>query len=217
MAGRKKPILVLYYLLHGLGLIICMIGVVSGKIIAALAVGAIILYFGNSTLAIFASIITFWLVLGLLFSSLGKFVVGKGLLLVEFSRRFNKSYIALYGSDYKRPEFDDFDLEPEEYYSYNRRLTIDTEVVPFVFIPLTIMLLNNSTNTRGFGIMIIYLLIAISVFLVVKSIIIQINNRLSKKYSQHEKVVAYTKALHIFKSVQEEIKEDADAFIGWED
>jgi hypothetical protein len=63
MAGRKKPILILYYLLHGLGLIICMIGVASGKIIAALAAGAIVLYFGKSTLGIIASIVIFWVVL----------------------------------------------------------------------------------------------------------------------------------------------------------
>jgi hypothetical protein len=217
MAGRKKPILILYYLLHGIGLIIGMIGMASGKIIAALAAGGIFLYFGKSTLGIIASIIIFWVVLALLFSSLGKFIVGKGLLLIEFSRRFNKSYVALYGSDFKRPEFDDFGLEPEEYYSYNRRFTIDTEVVPFLFIPLTLILLHNTTTKRGFGFMIVCLLFAICIFIVVKFIILQINIRLSKKLPQHEKVVAYTKALHIFKSVQEEIKDDADAFISRED
>jgi hypothetical protein len=69
----------------------------------------------------------------------------------------------------------------------------------------------------GFGVMIIYLLFAICIFIVVEFIILQINNRLSKRLPQHEKVVAYTKALQIYKSVQEEIKDDADSFEGWED
>jgi hypothetical protein len=217
MAGRKKPILMLYYLLHGLGLIIGMIGMASGKVIAFLSAGGILLYFGKSILGIIASIVTFWVVLALLYSSVGKFVVGKGLLLIKFSKRFNRSYIALYGSDFKHPELNDFGLEPEEYYSYNRRFTIDTEVVPFLFIPLSLIFLLNTTTQRGFGVMIIYLLFAICIFIVVKFIIIQINNRLSKKLPQHEKVVAYTKALQIYKSVQEEIKDDADSFVGWED
>jgi hypothetical protein len=217
MAGRKKPILMLYYLLHGLGLIICVLGMASGKIIAAIAAGGIVLYFGKSTLGIIASLVTFWVVLALLFSSVGKFVVGRGLLLIEFSKRFNRSYIALYGTDFKRPEFHDFGLEPEEYYSYNSRFTIDKEVVPFLFIPLSLILLLNTSDQRGFGVMIIYLLFAICIFIVVKLIIIKINNRLSKKLPQHEKVVAYTKALQIYKSVQQEIKDDADSLVVWGD
>jgi len=217
MAGRRKPIFILYYLLHGLGLIISILGLASAKIIAISLAGAVVLYLGSSALRVIASIIIFWSAWALLFPSLGKYIAGKGLLLVEYSKRFKKSYIAIYGSDFKCPEFDDFNLEPEEYFSYNRRFTIDSEFIPFLFIPFTLILLLNITTKRGLGVMVVCLLIAFSIYFLVKYIIIRINNLLSKKYSQHEKVLAYAKALNIYKIIQEELKDDADSFEGWED
>jgi len=215
MAGEKKTILVLYWLLNCLGIIISLIGAASGKIIAVLVTGVFIFYNGKATLVKIASIVLFWLIYAFVFSSLGRFLVKQGLMLSNFSRRFNISYIERYGKNFKHPEFDDYDLEKEEFYSYNRRFTIDTEVIPLFFMLFILIFLLNIAENKSFVEIFMYFIFSAIASIVVKCIILSINNRLSKKFPQHEKVKAYVKARDIYKKIQEEIQEDKDAFLLW--
>ncbi len=216
MNEQKKPKLFLYYLLKVTGFIISAVGYKLPIFVAVVSAIITFIQIRETFLAVLIATVVFLITWKLSFE-IAKYIVGKGLLLMEYSRPFNKSYIATYGEDYKHPSFSDYGLEPENYYSYNRRFKIDSELIPFLAIPITLLFVLNHSTERGFVAMILFLLIATSIYFIVKLIIKTINKHLSKTFPHYEKVTSYAKALSIYKKIQDEIKKNTDAFKGWED
>jgi hypothetical protein len=193
------------YLTATIGFIISSIGFIIPKIAAGLAWVGIIILFEEALWSYILGLIAF-IFIGVVFFPVGKYITEKGLLLSEYGQRPSFSYIQKYGKDYKKPTFEDFGLEQNEYFSYNRRFVIDEYLVTILTIALTLFISIKIIKESSLIKLLITLVIATVNTLIVRFLVKALNKHFAKKFPQHSKVVEYSTALEIYNNVQAEIK-----------
>jgi len=200
---------VLNYLLQPIFLVLTVYGFYLPK---ALGICFAILtygFLGKSGLSIIAAILVYVIILNLLLP-VARFIIDYSSIASNSIRTNTFNYIKTYGEDFKKPEMQTFNLEKEEYYSYNKRFKIDTEIIPIIPCLIFSFVTINMTDKRGFYMLIFIITISIILFYVTKRIINYLNYRIARKYYQHEKVTAYNKACEIYKRIQDEIKDNLE-------
>ena len=195
----------LNYLIASLGFIISLIGFIIPKIAGGFAWVGIVMLFKEAGWSYILGLVAF-IFNGVLFFPVGKYIMEKGLLLSEYGQRSNFSFIQKYGKDYKKPTFEDFGLEQNEYFSYNRRFVIDKYIVTILTIGLTLFISIKIINESSLIKLLITLVIATVNTLIVRHLVKALNIHFAKKFPQHSKVVEYSTALKIYNNVQAEIK-----------
>jgi ABC-type uncharacterized transport system fused permease/ATPase subunit len=211
-----KPNKLFRYFLSISGLVLCLLSFIAYKVVAVGSASFINNLLGNKGWTILLSIVLYFLLLGALFPVV-KYLIGKGLYLEEFSRKFNRSYIAQYGNNYPKPKFEDFGLTPEEYFTYNKRFQIDPNLVALLVANGSILTLLTITDERSFTLALIAFLLGIVSYLLTSFLVSLINKRLSLKWSNHVSLHKYIHQLSIYDKLQKEIKDNANAFKGWTD
>lgn len=204
----------LHYFLDTCGFLLSFISLALPKI-GALACSALV--FANLDITIWTillSVLVFFISASLIFP-VSKFFIEKGLLLSEFSRKYEKSYIKQYGENFKRPAIEDFGLTTEEYTSYNRRFVIDQNFFSLMTFPIALILLSHYISGKGTSIFILIIVVAGTISILIRLLIKYLNSHLAKKWSQFSKMEAYKKSYYIYKSIQEEIRKNKESAKYW--
>jgi hypothetical protein len=197
--------LLINYLTATIGFIISSIGFIIPKIAGGFAWVGIVILFKEALWSYILGLVAF-IFIGVILFPVGKYITKKGILLSEYAQRPNFSYLQKYGRNYKRPTFEDFGLEQNEYFSYNRRFVIDEYLVAILTIALTILLsLKIIKDSSPIKLTIIFVIVTVNT-LIVRFLVKGLNIHFAKKYPQHSKVVEYSTALKIYQNVQAEIK-----------
>jgi hypothetical protein len=187
-------------------------GIITIKAIPAFASAAVLIYFNNKISDGWRwgiAIALFWILLIFVSWRVGMYVCGLALKLSEYAKNFKKSYAALYGENYKEPTFEDFGLKAEDYYAYNRRFQLDILKMILQFGTLfgVAYLRAKQIPERGFIPLLIIGVPGVAAAFVVHILFTIVNEHLSRKWPQHEKVEAYERAKTIYRKIEEEIRE----------
>lgn len=206
----KKNILK-YWPLLIIGFIIMAIGFFLLKVIPLSIAGVSYYFFDNKfhwgNWVWILSLLLFWASFGISFP-IGKRVIELGDKIMKYGKEFN-SYIAMYGSDFKKPKLEDFGLIPEEYYAFNRRKNLNglKDLLPLGVVCVVIFLSSKFFKERGFILAVIMLSIALSLALLVRCLIIWLDDKLARRWPQYNKIKAYNKSLIIYKAIEDELRE----------
>jgi len=109
-----------------------------------------------------------------------------------------------YGKEYKRPTFEQFDLNPEDYYKFNRSFRLDSYLVILGVWLLTLSSAFMMTTQRNLKVLAVVLLIGILFSITTHQIIKWITLGNDKKSPHFEKIKKYNEALDIYRNVGEE-------------
>jgi hypothetical protein len=117
-----------------------------------------------------------------------------------FEAKYIEPAIEIYGPSFPKPTFEDFDLEAEEYYAYNRRFTVrELEFVISVGGAFVAGFIASYYTEH------IYAVGIIAFFIVLPSVII-CDQLYSRTYPQYPKVRDYNRAKKIYDSIQTDIR-----------
>ncbi len=115
-----------------------------------------------------------------------------------------KPFTDKYGKEYKRPTFEQFDLNPEDYYKFNRSFRPDSYLVILGVWLLTFLFAFMVTTQRNWKVLVVVLLIGVLFSIATHQIIKWITLGKDKKSPHYEKIKKYNEALDIYRNVGEE-------------
>lgn len=197
-----------YYFLQIIGGIVGLIGVFSIKAVPIVLCIAIIEYFGKKfdwIILIGGSIV------GIAFIGwpIGKLVIELALKISDHSEKYKYGFLEIFGSNFKEPQFSDFDLTKEQYYSYNRRFKFDliAMLLSWGAVFGTMYWYGSRHSERGVLVALFILTLAGTAGLSVYSLMLLANNAIARRYPQHIHVRNYDRAKRIYEGIQKELRE----------
>ena len=138
-----------------------------------------------------------------------------GFIILRLQDRFDKlndlvesikptAFTDKYGKEYKRPTFEQFDLNPEDYFKFNRSFRLDSYFVILGVWVLTFFSAFMLTSQRNWKVLAVVLLIGILFSIIANQVVKLINLANDKKSPHYEKIKKYNEALNIYRNVGEE-------------
>ena len=162
-----------------------------------------------------------------LFFLFTRYLLGLGVYLIDYATyaaaKYEKSYIAIYGEDFKKPSLSDFGLVKEEYYSFAKKRIDDTSFFTTILTPLPffifVSLSSLPSGSFKFFLGIFFLLIGAFSSWLFRIVIKSINKYFLKKMPQYEKAILYSNACEIYSKIQNEKRDSKSKkdFKGWND
>lgn len=201
-----------YYACQIVGFTLGLIGFALIKVIPVLICVSAIIWLDvdlYSPIGALIATVGFVLLVAIIGFPTGRYISEIGVKFLDDSEKFKKSFIAKYGTDVEKPRFEDFDLEPDDYYEYNRRFRLGDIgiliVVGFGFGAA--FLFKNLVGFESELNRVVILAITIGVAIVTYRGIKFIDTSMDKSVPQFESVQKYIKAKQIYDSVQEELRQ----------
>lgn len=208
---QQKP--VTYFSLQFLGFLLGFVGLVCIKLIPALLCVGFLVWLDielESWTGLLVGTIGFFSILCFISFPVGKYIAGLGTNLFDYSHKYKRSYVSLYGKDFKEPIFDEFNLKAEDYYSYNRRFRLNDIETFFIAVAAvgSAFIFRNLFGLESISNKILMLIVAIIAATFTHCIVKFIDDYLDRRLPQHFAVQKYKQAKKIYDSVQSEVREN---------
>jgi len=121
-----------------------------------------------------------------------------------FEAKYIEPAIEIYGRSFPEPKFEDYGLEAEQYFSYNRRFSL--EGFEFTVPLLSSFIAGYVAHSRVAAPNHLY--IGISVFIFMCLTMVTFEQIYARRYPQYFKVKNYNRAKKIYDSIQEQLRKE---------
>jgi hypothetical protein len=121
-----------------------------------------------------------------------------------FEAKYIEPAIEIYGPNFQKPTFEEYGLQAEEYYAYNRRFSLSGFEFPItVFSGIIAGYLASSRVTAP-----THIYVAVGVAIIACLVVVSAEQINSRKYAQYHRVKNYDRAKKIYDSIEEQVRKE---------